>query len=260
MHGIVPRPLWERVHTPDAAHRIALVARILIIENARAGTRAVLDVGLGERWSAKERERYAIAGVAPLPELLRREGIDPDSITHIVLTHLHWDHAGGVVTEGGDLAFPRAEHVVSEQALAHALEAGPKDGGSFRADVTAALRERAKLRTIGSADAEVLPGLSARFSEGHTVGLLVPFVPARDDGPPLAFPTDLVPTRSHCRPSWIAAYDNHPATSAGEKQALFRDLSAVGGGLVLYHDPEVVAAWPRGADGAEVAFAGLEGP
>ncbi|NUO47426.1 MAG: MBL fold metallo-hydrolase [Polyangiaceae bacterium] len=260
MHGIVPRPLWERVHTPDAAHRIALVARILIVESDRAGTRAILDVGLGERWSPKERERYAIADVAPLPELLREASIDPDSITHVVLTHLHWDHAGGVVDQGGDLVFPRAEHVVSEAALAHALQAGPKDGGSFRADVTGALRERAKLRTVARTNAEILPGVEARFSDGHTTGLLVPFIPARDDGPPLAFPTDLVPTRSHCRASWIAAYDNRPATSADEKQALFQDLAAVGGGLVLYHDPEVVAAWPRGAAGADVALGGLEGP
>ncbi len=260
MHGIVPRPLWERVHEPDAAHRIALVARILVVENERAGTRAILDVGLGERWSAKERERYAIADTAPLPDLLREAGIDPDSITHVVLTHLHWDHAGGVVDPGGELTFPRAEHVVSEDALAHALRAGPKDGGSFRPDVTGALRERAKLRTVARTDAEILPGLRARFSDGHTPGLLVPFVAARDDGPPLAFPTDLVPTRSHCRASWIAAYDNHPATSADEKQDLFRDLAAVGGGLVLYHDPEVVAAWPQSAPGADAVLDGLEGP
>lgn len=260
MHGIVPRPLWERIHPADSANRIALVARAMIVDDARSGTRALFDTGLGERWSKKERERYAIEDLASVPERLRRAGIDPDSITHVVLTHLHWDHAGGIIDEEGALTFPKAEHVVSEQALSHALRAGRKDGGSFRADVTSALQISARLRALARTDVEIVPGVRARFSDGHTEGLLIPFVPAREDGPPLAFPTDLVPTRSHCRASWIAAYDNQPKTSADEKAALFEDLEAIGGGLVLYHDPKVVAAWPPRASDMDFTFADIGGP
>jgi hypothetical protein len=66
--------------------------------------------------------------------------------------------------------------------------------------------------------------------------------------PLLAVPTDLVPTRSHLKASWVMAYDNEPAVSAGEKRALFDDLARVGGGLLLYHDPDAEAAWVTGCE------------
>jgi hypothetical protein len=78
---------------------------------------------------------------------------------------------------------------------------------------------------------------------------LIPFVDERDDGPPLAFPTDLVPTRSHLKPAWVMAYDSRPAISVTEKRALFAELSRTGGGIVLYHDPVAETAWAHAAEG-----------
>jgi glyoxylase-like metal-dependent hydrolase (beta-lactamase superfamily II) len=190
--------------------------------------------------------------------VLRAGGVDPDTVTHVVLTHLHWDHAGGLLDEGGALAFPRATHVVGEASLAHARRPADRDAASFRADDVAAL-SRARLRTWRAGE-PLAPGLEGRLSDGHTDGLVVPLVRARDDGPPLALPTDLIPTRSHLRPAWVMAYDVRPLESVEEKKALVAELARLGGGVALYHDPAVEAAWAvDAAGGAELVPGTLDG-
>jgi glyoxylase-like metal-dependent hydrolase (beta-lactamase superfamily II) len=254
MHGIVPRLLWERVHPADAKHRIPLAARALVVDHAPSGARTLIEAGMGQRWTEKERGLYDLAPGPDAPEALQAAGVDPETITHVVLTHLHWDHAGGLVRADGSLAFPRAEHVVGEAALAHARHPDQKDRGSFRPDDVDLLLREGRVRVVREGEG-LAPGvLGARVSHGHTEGLLIPLVDGRDDGPPLAFPTDLVPTRSHLKPSWVMAYDNRPALSVTEKEALFADLSRTGGGLVLYHDPEAATAWPRALPDGSFAF------
>lgn len=262
MHGIVPRVLWERAHRPDERHRIPLVARALLVDHAKSGARTLIELGMGQRWSEKERGIYALAPGPDVPGVLRAAGIDPDTITHVVLTHLHWDHAGGLVTERDGapvLSLPRAEHVIGAECLAHAQHPAEKDAGSFRPEDLALLVDTGKVRLWREGDA-LAPGLTGRLSHGHTPGLVIPIVPERDDGPPLAYPTDLIPTRSHLRPSWVMAYDNQPALSVTEKRALVTDLARMGGGVVLYHDPIVEAAWVvSGAKGPELVPGKLDG-
>ncbi|HVY49368.1 MAG TPA: MBL fold metallo-hydrolase [Minicystis sp.] len=241
MHGIVPKALWARAHAADAENRIRLVARGFVVDAPAAGARTLVELGMGQRWSDKARGHYALEPGPDAPDALRAAGVDPDTVTHVVLTHLHWDHAGGIARADGSLAFPRAEHVVGRRALEHATGPAEKDAGSFRDEDLALLTRAARLRLWDAG--ELAPGLDARTSDGHTPGLVVPIARARDDGPPLAFPTDLVPTRSHLKPGWVMAYDNLPVESAREKHELFAELDRIGGGVALYHDPDVEAAY-----------------
>jgi glyoxylase-like metal-dependent hydrolase (beta-lactamase superfamily II) len=242
MHGIVPRVLWQRAHTPDDKHRIPLAARAVIVDHAPSGARTLVELGMGQRWSDRERNIYDLAPGPDVPEVLREAGVDPDTITHVVLTHLHWDHAGGLRRVDGALAFPKAEHVVGERCLAHAEQPAEKDAGSFHPDDIAFLLREGRVRRFREGEA-LAPGMTGRLSHGHTEGLIIPWIESRDDGPPLAIPTDLVPTRTHLRPNWVMAYDNQPVQSVAEKRALFADLERVGGGVILYHDPVYEAAW-----------------
>ena len=261
MHGIIPRPLWERVHPPDAQNRIPLVARALLVDHAASGARTLIELGAGQRWSAKERAIYAFAPGPDVPDLLRAEGVDPETVTHVVLTHLHWDHAGGLVLAGDPprLAFPRAEHVIGRACLAHAEHPSEKDAGSFRPADVALLRSAGTVR-LWDEGAPLAPGLVGRLAQGHTEGQIIPWILERDDGPPLVMPTDLLPTRSHLKPGWVMAYDNHPAVTATEKRAMISELAAIGGGVVLYHDPRVEAAWVRDTGrGPELVTGPLDG-
>ncbi|MFO0548196.1 MAG: MBL fold metallo-hydrolase [Polyangiaceae bacterium] len=251
MHGIVPRAAWERVHPADAQHRIALAARVLVIEDVRHGFRALVDAGLGAAWSAKDRERYALTSAPPLREALTIAGLDPSSITHVLATHLHWDHAGGLVDEASELTLPDAEVLVSARALAHARRATLRDAGSFRDDVVRAVSSHARLTVIDDAATSPLPGVELRVSDGHTPGLLIPIVLDERTGRRIAAPTDLLPTRSHVKAAWVTGYDLAPARAAEEKQDLVRELAREGGGVSLYHDAEFELAWfSEDADGA----------
>jgi glyoxylase-like metal-dependent hydrolase (beta-lactamase superfamily II) len=261
MHGIIPKPLWERVHPADAQNRIPLVARALLVDDATSGARTLIELGAGQRWSAKERAIHGFAAGPDVPDLLREAGVDPETVTHVVLTHLHWDHAGGLVLSGEApaLAFPRAEHVIGRACLAHAEQPSEKDAGSFRREDLALLRRAGKIRLWDPGD-PLAPGLTGHLAQGHTEGQIIPWIPERDDGPPLAIPTDLIPTRSHLKPAWVMAYDNHPAVTAAEKREMIGELHAVGGGVLLYHDPVVEAAFTRDTGrGPELAPARLDG-
>ena len=261
MHGIIPKTLWERVHPADAQNRIPLVARALLVDDAASGARTLIELGAGQRWSAKERAIYGFAPGPDAPDLLRAAGVDPDTVTHVVLTHLHWDHAGGLVLSGETprLAFPRAEHVIGRACLAHAGHPSEKDAGSFRREDLALLQGSGKIRLWDHGD-PLAPGMTGRLAQGHTEGQIIPWIPERDDGPPLAMPTDLIPTRSHLKPGWVMAYDNQPAVTAAEKRALISELHAVGGGVLLYHDPVVEAAFARDTGrGPELAPARIDG-
>lgn len=264
MHGIVPRPLWERIHTPDSRNRIPLVARSLIADNLQSGYRVLMELGAGQRWSEKERSIYSMAEGDDPPSLLQAQGIDPDTITHVLLTHLHWDHAGGLFIQNTEkiqrnsepiLSFPKAEYIVSEQSLEHARHPAEKDSGSFRAQDIEQWLRRAKIRPWREGQ-ELLPGLQARISSAHTQGLLIPIIPQTKDGPPLAFPTDLIPTRSHLKLHWGMAYDNHPLSLAAEKRNLIGELAHMGGGVLLYHDPLIEAAWASIEEGEPILRAG----
>ncbi|MCC6522003.1 MAG: MBL fold metallo-hydrolase [Polyangiaceae bacterium] len=250
MHGIVPKALWSRQHAPDADNRIALVARALLLEDVARGLRVVCEAGLGDRWSDKERRMYRVES-EPLPAALGRAGVDPDTITHVLCTHLHWDHAAGLFVgalEAPELALPRALHVVSEASLRHAAEPNDKDAGSFHPAELGRLFGASVLRPWRPGEA-LLEGLEGRLSHGHTPGLLVVVVRERSDGRPLAFPADLVPTRSHLATRWVMAYDNEPVRVVAEKRELYAELVRIGGGLALYHDPDVEAAWPEAGAG-----------
>ena len=240
MFGVVPKRLWSRESPSDEDNRIALTARVLLVTNRRAGYRALIDVGLGDAWTPREREMYGLDGVA-LEAALRRDGVDPDSITDVVLTHLHWDHSGGLATRDASgvvrRALPRATLRVGREHRDYAARTAVKDKASFRADE---LRWAHAGDTVALDDeCEALPGLFVSRSNGHTRGLLV--VELRAAGERVIYPADLLPMRAHARPAWGMAYDNFPLTVVDEKRALVEAAARDRATIVLEHDPDVSA-------------------
>ena len=144
MFGVVPRPLWERHFAPDARNRITLALRCMLVLD---GTRRILvDDGIGTRWDGQHRDLYGISheGLG-LDAELAKAGVSREEITDVVLTHLHFDHAGGTTRdEGGQLrlSFPRATYHLQRRHWNWAHHASEKDRGSFRPDDFALHRRR----------------------------------------------------------------------------------------------------------------------
>lgn len=243
MFGVVPRQAWERELPPDARNRVTLAARCLVAIDRGAGTVVVVGAGLGDRWGPQEAERLALdrSGVG-LEAGLARLGVRREDVTDLVLTHLHEDHAGGVVRRGpggaAELTFPRARHHVQRRAWQRAHAPSEKEVSLYRAADFELLGHSHQLHLV-EGDAAVLPDVALVASEGHTAGLQLPRF--EGDGAHLTWCGDLIPTHAHLRPSWVAAYDVLPVTTIEEKKVLLAEALEDDGVLAFEHDPVMAA-------------------
>ena len=155
----------------------------------------------------------------------------------MVLTHLHFEHAGGT-TRDGALAFPNATYHLQRRHWKWAHQPSEKDAGSFRREDFAALESSGRLHLLEGAT-ELYEGIHLFISEGHTVGLQLVRVESGDEA--LVFCGDLVPTTAHLRPTWVAAYDLYPLTVIEEKTQLLAQALEERWILFLEHDPVVAA-------------------
>lgn len=241
LFGAVPRPLWEGRHPPDARHRVRLAARSLLVVDSLSARRILVDDGLGDGWDPALRERFRVesrgveAGLAAC-------GLSPADVTDVVLTHLHLSHAGGTVRRGPggrpELAFPRATHHLQRRNWQWAHSPSERDRRSYRPADLEPLQHSNRLHLL-EGETELFPDLELVVSEGHTPGQQLPRV--RGGGTHLVCCGDLIPTRSHLPPAWIAAFDLHPMTTLEEKKVLVAQALEEDGILFFSHDPEVAA-------------------
>lgn len=251
MFGVVPRALWAKHFVPDEQHRIRLALRCLLIDDGKR--RVLVDDGIGAKWSDKHRAMYGIDQSAyDLDRELARAGLTRDDITDVVLTHLHFDHAGGTTrTQDGklELSFPRATYHLQRRNWKWAHQPTEKDAGSFRDENFALLEKSGRLHLL-EGQTELYPGIDLFISEGHTVGLQL--VRVNDGERTLVYCGDLIPTRLHLKPAWVMAYDLYPLTTIEEKKLLLAEAMENRSILFFEHDPDVPACTVREEDGQVV--------
>jgi glyoxylase-like metal-dependent hydrolase (beta-lactamase superfamily II) len=245
MFGNAPRALWSRWASPDDQNRIPLACRCLLI---REDDRNVLfEAGIGSFFEPRLRERYGVVEESHvLLESLAAQGLAPEEVDVVVLSHLHFDHAGGLLTpwrEGSapELVFPRATFVVGAEAWRRAREPHFRDRASFIPELNRLLGESGRLEVVeGQRSRSLGDGYRFHLSHGHTPGLLVAEIemPAG----PIAFAADLVPGAPWVHLPITMGYDRYPELLIDEKQALLSDLLERDGRLFFTHDPEVALA------------------
>lgn len=247
MFGAIPRSLWERTMPADERNRVTLAVRcLLVVDGAR---RILVDAGVGSRWSEKHRGYYGLDGPRGLSGELARRGYAPEDITDVVLTHLHFDHAGGAAVtdgEGTRLAFPKATYHLQRRHWRWAHHPSDKDAGSFRPEDFAPLERTGQLHLL-EGNTELYPDVHLFVSEGHTVGLQL--LRLEGGGKTFAYLGDIVPTTAHLRSSWVMAYDLYPLTTIEEKKQLLAQALEEQWILGFEHDPKVAACTVRD-DGA----------
>ncbi|MBC7174355.1 MAG: MBL fold metallo-hydrolase [Polyangiaceae bacterium] len=241
MFGNAPRELWSRWVTPDDRNRIPLACRAMLIEEderrilVEAGIGAFFDPALRERYGVEESEHVLLEG-------LRRLGLEPNDIDIVVLSHLHFDHAGGLLTpfvpgEAARLVFERAHFVVGRDAYLRAKAPHGRDRASFIPELPALLDATRRLEIVdGDRSAVLGPDYRFHTSEGHTPGLLLIEVPSQSG--PVVFGGDLVPGRPWMHLPITMGYDRFPEKVIDEKAELLEDLLARGGRLFFTHDAE----------------------
>lgn len=258
MFGTVPKVLWEKSNPPDPKNRIEMEARGLLLKSP--GCNILIDTGngadfvlkYGEKLGPKFSEMYNIDESGPsLRKSLRAAGLDLKDIDHVILTHLHFDHAGGATTEAdGRLAptFPNAKYYVQRRNLETATKPNLRERASYFPANFQPLLDAGVLKLLDGDVENLLPGISVSVSDGHTQAQQV--VRVSDGTTSLLYCGDVVPTSSHVRTAWLMGYDLHPLTLMEEKQKFIGRAADEGGYLFFEHDPycDVATVERVGAD------------
>jgi len=250
MFGSVPRALWSRWEKPDILGRIQLACRCLLIE---AGNLKILcETGIGDFFEPKMAERYGVQN-KDKRELLKNLAdlnIKEEEIDYVILSHLHFDHAGGLLPSyqkqrkgDKDLCFPKAYYVVGDTAFQRACQPHLRDRASFVPGLTDKLQNSGRLILVKE---DKLPGvleasLSFVFTEGHTPGQMhILFENSR--GQRIFFAGDLIPGKAWVHLPVTMGYDRWPEKLIEEKQSIYKRAEEENWLIFSTHDKRVSCA------------------
>lgn len=242
MFGVVPKPIWSTKIPVDALNRIDLRVRCLLI---RTKDRVILvDNGIGHKEDAKFAEMFRLDySRFTLEKSLAAHGLKLTDVTDVILTHLHFDHAGGstVRDANGDIvpAFPNATYYVQRSNLDWAQHPTERDRASYITHNFEPLLDAGKLVTLNGAT-EIFKGIHGALSEGHTTGLQT--IRITDGATTLFYLADLVPTVVHLPLPWIMGYDLRPLVTLEEKREVLAQAARDKWILAFEHCPHTAAA------------------
>ena len=253
MFGNAPRAVWQRWCPPDELGRIELATRGLLIECG--DTKLLCEVGIGNFFEPKLAQRYGVCDPDENKLLtnLAALGVGTDDIDYVILSHLHFDHVGGLLAEDGTLNFPRAHYVIGSKALARATNPHPRDRASFIDGMIAKLTASGRLMTVESErlDGVLEDRLAFIFSDGHTPGHM--HIVFQGKQRKIFFAGDLIPGAAWVHLPITAGYDRFAELVIDEKRQLY-DKAVPEGWLIFYmHDPRVIASQVRHEQGRYVA-------
>ncbi|BDU68819.1 MBL fold metallo-hydrolase [Geothrix oryzae] len=244
MFGTVPKVVWNKLYPADEENQILMATNCLLIRGEVDGKKHIIlvDNGNGDKETDDFMARFKFEGRGVLDANLAKHGVKPADITLCILTHLHFDHAGGSTrfdAAGGLVpSFPNARHVVQAKDLADAKHPHLRVKASYLPQNWEPLEAAGLLDTVDGTT-ELLPGISVRPAPGHIEGLQN--VVIEGGGQRLVYLADLIPTARHIQPAWVMGYDLDVVTCVNERQKLLQEVAGTGTVCIFEHDPDFPA-------------------
>lgn len=240
MFGVVPKPLWERLQPADDRNRIRMAANCLLLRDGRHT--ALIDTGTGNKHDERTREQIDLEPGDCLVESLAAAGVGVEDIDTVILTHLHFDHAGGATryAVGGAIVstFPRARYVVQRGEYELAAGGAAELRGVYPTEHFEPLMAAGQLQLM-EGPVEILPGVRSLITPGHT--RFHQSIVIESGGQTACYVADLCPMAAHVRSHWCMAYDTEVLETRRQKPRLLGQAADEGWLMLWDHDPDTVA-------------------
>ncbi len=274
MFGVVPKTLWQKRAAADAENRILLGLNTVVVRTGKAVV--VIETGIGNKQSDKMK---AIHGNQELlPGSLAAAGVRVEDVTHVVNTHLHFDHCGWNTTLGADgvsrPTFPNARYFAPAGELAHGRLQLERDrvsylGPNYDPVITSGqmtLIDVAGEYVVGDkrlgdvagyglqVSGEICAGVWVEGFPGHTEAMLG--VHVESGGEHACYIGDLIPTHHHLDPTWVMGYDLDPLTCIAERKRFYARAIPEKWLVMFTHDHEVPAAYVEWSEKGKAVVAG----
>jgi glyoxylase-like metal-dependent hydrolase (beta-lactamase superfamily II) len=241
MFGIIPKTVWQGVTPPDEQNRIPVGIHCVL---ARSDEQTVLiDTGYGDKLAPLDRSAHAIEPTPSMLESLAALGVTPADIDLVVLTHLHWDHAGGATSFTADRrlipTFPRATYFVNRMEWEDATSGLPELAGSYPTENFLPLADSGQLVLVDG-EVEIAPGLWTRPTGGHTRGHQALLFESGNEG--ALYLGDICPVVPNLRRMWVTAYDHYPLETRRRKPQMLGEAADRGWWVLWDHEPTVAVS------------------
>jgi glyoxylase-like metal-dependent hydrolase (beta-lactamase superfamily II) len=240
MFGVVPWVFWSKTNPPDEQNRVELSARCLLVQGM--GRTILVDDGNGMKWNEKQHSIYKFDNSkADLLSSLRKLGVTRQDVTDVLLTHLHFDHAGGstMLVDGKlEVTFPNARFYIQRKQWEHAQHPTERDHASFLQENFQLLEEN-KILELVDGEVRLFPGIEVVTTQGHTDYLQLPKI--SDGKTTLFYCSDLTPLIAHLPYPYITGYDVRPLETLTEKKRILQQACDEQWILFFEHDPQVQA-------------------
>ncbi len=248
MFGNAPKAMWSKWLPPDAANRVPLACRALLAKPINGKT-VLFETGIGAFFEPAMRERYGVVESRHvLLDSLAAAGVAHTDIDIVVLSHLHFDHAGGLLAawqakQAPTLLFPNARYLVGAEHWQRACAPHARDRASFVPELIELLKQSGRLELVSGEHCELLgSGVRFHYSDGHTPGLMLAELVGPENHGGLLFCADLIPGRPWVHLPITMGYDRNPECLIDEKSALLADAHARGVRLYFTHDVDCALA------------------
>lgn len=242
MFGIIPKPLWERKIKPDEYNRIPMALRVMLIQTPSKNI--LIDTGIGEYHADKFKDQFDIRQISdksPLIHCINQVGLEADDITDIILTHLHFDHIGGLGGRDNKIQFPNATLHLHSKHYEYAQNPSLRDAGSFQHQYFKPLIDQytqmKQVQWLTGDDGVILKDednpIKFLTSFGHTPHMVHPIFDQ------FIYMADLVPMSHHVHVPWVMGYDIEPAVTTKYKQKFYETIMREELYMVFEHDLDI---------------------
>ncbi len=222
MFGVVPKALWSQLVEPDSKNRIQEACNCVLLD--RGDKRVLIETGYGDAWNEKEIDMFAMNGIT-IGDALKERDVDLESISHVILSHLHFDHAAGITL------LPNAKVIVQKQEWDDANANRSTMSRTYLPRILDSIRDRLELV---DGNTTVLGDIQLTVRKGHTWGLQS--VQFQDSNGTVCFCSDVMPTRNHVGLAYSMGYDMLPWDNAQTKRQLLEEAFENKWRLVLCHE------------------------